>query len=68
MNTVGALIATPFRDRVLAEKREIVRLGPHKPVITISYRTKGGNPAYLLILAVIQVKHLQTTFSSQEIG
>ena len=44
-NTVGALKRRPFATLTLSEKRSVVQLGPHKPVITISYTTKGKKSA-----------------------
>jgi len=44
-NTVGALKAKSFGALSLSEKRTIVQMGPHKPVITVSYTTKGKKQA-----------------------
>ena len=44
-NTVGALKRRPFASLTLSDKRSVVLLGPHKPVVTIDYTTKGGKPA-----------------------
>ncbi|XP_063675854.1 zinc finger MYM-type protein 1-like [Bolinopsis microptera] len=43
MNTVGALKRRPFATLTVDEKRAVVKLGPHKPVVTIQYQTKAGN-------------------------
>ena len=45
MNTVGAIKSRPFHTRCLDEQRQLVRMGAHKPRITIKYRTKANNEA-----------------------